>query len=161
MTSDRPEAPLTGDERSLLTGFLDYQRATLAMKCHGVSADDLRAPTVAPSALTLQGLVQHASDCERGWFQQIMGGRDEPDLYGAPKDFADLTADFATVRATWEHECERSRATVAALDLDAVGVAGDETFSLRWVLIHMIEEYARHNGHADLLRERIDGVTGE
>ena len=111
------------------------------------------------------------AECERGWFRNVLLGEDLPDLYSTPEDRdADFnavdSADVAEEIATFERECEAAREAVAAVpDLDALGKKPDQRtgaqFSLRWILTHMIEEYARHNGHADLLRERIDGATGD
>jgi uncharacterized damage-inducible protein DinB len=156
------------DERETLTSFLDFQRATLAVKCTGLTADQLRGRTVPPSTLSLLGLVRHMADVERNWFTTVLGGQPMGTIFGPGVDF-DLAftevadADVAEAFAVWEAECVRARElTAAAASLDVTGDRdGRGTFSLRWVLIHMIEEYARHNGHADLIRERIDGATGQ
>jgi uncharacterized damage-inducible protein DinB len=162
----RTEPSLLADERTTLTGFLQYQRETLAMKCAGLTAEQLRERAVAPSGLSLLGLVRHMAEIERSWFRNVMNG--EPVLArwdpksGEYADFEVDDADPGEAFDAWHDECERSRAIVAAAEsLDATGQYHEEVFSLRYVLVHMIEEYARHNGHADLLRERIDGVTGE
>jgi uncharacterized damage-inducible protein DinB len=155
------------DERTSLTGFLDYQRQTLAMKCSGLNADQLRQKAIPPSAISLLGLVRHLADVERSWFQNVMNGEHIRGYWGRRPDgeFAEFDVDEADPDKAfdvWHAACARSRDIVdAAESLDIVGHYGDKEFSLRYVLTHMIEEYARHNGHADLLRERIDGTTGE
>jgi uncharacterized damage-inducible protein DinB len=171
MTTERAEPGLRAGEREMLTGWLDYHRATLAWKCEGLSDDQLRERSVPPSGLSLIGLVRHLTECERGWFRNVLLGEDLPGIYYTDEDpdgdFNNVdSADAATVLRTWEQECALARDAVAATaDLDALSEKGDrrtgEPFSLRWILTHMIEEYARHNGHADLLRERIDGATGD
>jgi uncharacterized damage-inducible protein DinB len=168
MTSDeRPEPPLQGDERATLAGFLDYHRATLAWKCSGLTDDQLRERPSPPSTLSLLGLVRHLADVERGWFRRTFAREDAPPLYYSDDDrdgeFDNVEkADVAEAFAAWERECVFAREAVAAApNLDAVGHGKDRAYSLRWILVHMIEEYARHNGHADLIRERLDGSVGE
>ena len=170
MVTPRAEPGLQAGERAMLTGWLDYHRATLAWKCEGLTDDQLRERSVPPSGLSLLGLVRHLAECERSWFRNVLLGADLPYLYSTPDDMdADFndtgSADGATVLRTWEQECAAARDAVAGVDLDTLSKKGDrrtgEPFSLRWILTHMIEEYARHNGHADLLRERIDGATGD
>ncbi|MBO0708575.1 MAG: DinB family protein [Candidatus Dormibacteraeota bacterium] len=162
----RVEPPTTGDERATLTAFLDYHRATLAWKCEGLTGEQLRQRAVPPSTLSLLGLVRHLAEVERGWFRRGFAGEELGILYCTDED---PDADFERVDdapvddafATWREECERSRAIVAAApSLDATFGTRSRR-SLRWLLCHLIEEYARHNGHADLLRERLDGATGE
>jgi uncharacterized damage-inducible protein DinB len=170
---ERPHPPAAADERTMLAGWLDWHRATLEMKCAGLSPAQLATRATEPSTLTLLGLVRHLADVERGWFRRRLGGEDAPPLYYSDADpdgdFDNVdpaTADAATVEAafaTWRAECARAREIAAALPSLDVMVT-DRTgrrLSARWVLVHMVEEYARHNGHADLLRERIDGATGE
>jgi uncharacterized damage-inducible protein DinB len=171
MTTQRTEPPLAAGERDMLTGWLDYHRATLLWKCEGLSDDQLGQRSVPPSGLSLIGLVRHLTECERGWFRKVLQGEDVPGLYWTPEDpdgdFDNVdSADTASVFAAFERECAMARDAVASVpDLDTLGKtpsrATGEQFSLRWILTHMIEEYARHNGHADLLRERIDGATGD
>jgi uncharacterized damage-inducible protein DinB len=154
-------------ERATLTGFLQYQRETLAMKCAGLTTEQLRSRAVPPSDLSLLGLVRHLAAVERGWFRAVLNGENIGSLWpqkpgGEYADFDVETADPDEAFEVWHEQSARSRAIVdAAESLDTTGSYGDEVFSLRWILTHMIEEYARHNGHADLLRERIDGATGE
>ena len=167
MTDHRTDPPLEADERTTLTAFLDFNRDTLALKCDGLADDQLRERAVPPSSLSLLGIVRHMADVEHNWFRPVLAGEEmrtifEPDMdwEAAFRDVA--TADAGEALSTWRAECDHSRALVAAAPaLETRGRRGGEWFSLRWVLTHMIEEYARHNGHADLLRERLDGTTGE
>ena len=169
---NRTKVPQLADERITLTGFLDYQRETLAIKCAGLTTEQLRERAVPPSALSLLGLVRHMAEVEQSWFQLVLSGQPVPYHWPRePGEDADSTgsAEFDVTDAepaeafeVWRAECARSRDFVAAAEsLDVIGHYENETYSLRYVLTHMIEEYARHNGHADLLRERIDGVTGD
>ncbi len=153
----------------MLAAFLTDHRATLQLKCAGLTAElSLRA--VEPSTLSLLGLVRHLADVERRWFRQVLAGEDAPPLFSsadAPDGDFDgaVAADPAAVEAAWEAWraevafADRFVAEAPDLDVEAVD-AWRGKVSLRWVLIHMVEEYARHNGHADLLRERIDGAIG-
>ncbi|MFI9237932.1 DinB family protein [Streptomyces cinnamoneus] len=163
----RPELPTTGDEREVLTAFLDWHRETFALKCSGVAPERLSDKGVPPSGLSLHGLIRHLAGVERWWFRTQFAGEDVPVLYYSDddpdQDFASLDGDPAEALAVWRAECERAREIVAATpSLDATGrvVATGKPISLRVVLVKLIAEYARHNGHADLLRERIDGATG-
>jgi uncharacterized damage-inducible protein DinB len=162
---DRAEPPTAAGERATLTGFLQYQRETLAWKCAGLSVEQLRERAVPPSALSLLGLVRHMAEVERSWFRYVLNGeRRRPAIWesGATTEFDVGTADTDAAFTAWHEECARSRDIVAAAgSLDTSGDYDGEVFSLRYVLAHMIEEYARHNGHADLIRERLDGTTGE
>ena len=165
---ERVEAPYVAEERATLVSWLDYQRATLAWKCDGLGHEQLRERAVPPSSLSLLGLVRHMADVERSWFRRTLAGEDAPPLYWSdehPDGDFDLVddADVEESFAAWHRECEVSRARQAAAEsLETTGTHhGGEVISLRWMMIHMIEEYARHNGHADFLRERIDGATGE
>jgi uncharacterized damage-inducible protein DinB len=171
MVTERAEPPLRAGEREMLLGWLDYHRATLLWKCEGLSDDQLRERAVPPSALSLLGLVRHLAECEHSWFRKVLLGEDLPYLYVTEQDndadFNDVDkADVAEDIRTFERACQAAREAIAsAPDLDTVSKKADrrtgEQFSLRWIITHMIEEYARHNGHADLLRERIDGATGD
>jgi uncharacterized damage-inducible protein DinB len=162
---------LQAGEREMLTGWLGHHRAILLWKCEGLTAEQLRQRAVPPSTLSLLGLVRHMADVERGWFRQTFLGEDVPDLYDRSGDEdADFKvadgADPAEAFRAFEQECTASREVVAAASsLDDLSKQGSERtgelFSLRWIVTHMIEEYARHNGHADLLRERVDGATGD
>ncbi|MDA3647052.1 DinB family protein [Saccharopolyspora indica] len=163
----RTEPSRVADDRSSLTGFLQYQRETLALKCAGLTADQLRRRAVPPSALSLLGLVRHVAEVERSWFRVVLRGENVPPHWHRPVPgrFAEFdvdSADPAEAFEIWAEECARSRATVDGFEsLDTTVQWRGEVYSLRYVITHMIEEYARHNGHADLLRERIDGATGE
>jgi hypothetical protein len=166
MTIERPDTPLNADERATLDAFLDFHRATLLWKCEGLTDGQLRQRALPPSTLSLLGLVRHLTEIERGWFRQDFGGDDLPEVYCTAKrpeaDFEDVEgADVAANMAAFKTEVLAARATVAALPLDHTVTPKTKTYSLRWIYLHMIEEYARHNGHADLLRQAIDGATGE
>jgi uncharacterized damage-inducible protein DinB len=160
--------PTTGDERRMLVDVLRAQRATLQLKCSGLGSE-LSLRSVEPSTLSLLGLVRHLADVERRWFRRVLAGQDAPALFSSTArpdgDVDGATDEPGAVAAAWEawrtEVAFAEQFVTEAPDLDA---EGDDswrgTVSLRWVLIHMIEEYARHNGHADLLRERIDGAIG-
>ncbi|BCY14541.1 DinB family protein [Actinoplanes sp. L3-i22] len=164
--AQRVSEPLTGDERPMLQGWLDYHRQTLLLKCAGLTAEQLKLTSVEPSALTLLGLVRHMAEVERWWFRIKAAQADPGDLF-CPEgndngDFDDVaTADAEPDFATFRAEIVLADEAVAALPLEHEFPGRRGPISLRWVYTHMIEEYARHNGHADLLRERIDGVTGD
>jgi len=157
------------DERSTLVGFLRDQRLTLELKCSGLDAADLARRSVEPSKLSLLGLVRHMAEVERSWFRRVMAGQDAPPHYYSDTDpdgdFDGAAPDpevVAEARDTWRAEVAFAERFVAeAPDLDVTGNDHQEAVSLREVLVHMIEEYARHNGHADFLRERIDGRVGQ
>ncbi len=160
--------PTTGDERTVLAGVLRAQRATLELKCAGLDGA-LAERSVPPSTLSLLGLVRHLADVERRWFRATLAAQDAPARFSSERDpdgdFDGATADAGVVArawAAWREEVAFAEAfTDAAPDLAVTGEDGWRgTVSLRWVLVHMVEEYARHNGHADLLRERIDGAVG-
>ncbi|MEV3973060.1 DinB family protein [Streptomyces sp. NPDC050698] len=160
--------PTTGDERRMLIDVLGAQRATLRLKCTGLNAE-LSLRSVEPSTLSLLGLVRHLADVERRWFRRVLAAQDAPPLFSSPQDpdgdFDGATDDPGVVDTAWEtwrtEVAFAERFADEAPDLDVTGEdSWRGTVSLRWVLIHMIEEYARHNGHADLLRERIDGAAG-
>ena len=167
MTVDRREPPLAAPERDMLAAWLDFHRDTLAVKCAGLTDGQLRQRAVPPASLSLLGLVRHMAEGEHQWFTLVLGGEQAPWPYytddNLDADFDEVdSADVAEVFATWQAECASARALVAAApSLDVTGRQDGREFSLRWIMVHMIEEYARHNGHADLLRERLDGSTGE
>jgi uncharacterized damage-inducible protein DinB len=168
MTVERIDPPLVAQEREMLDAWLDYHRATLAVKCEGLTDDQLRARAVPPSSLSLLGLVRHMGEVERSWFRRVLSGEQAPPRYYSDEnqdgDFDDVAdAGVAEAFGYWRDECAHARERVAAapsLDVTGTGRRG-ERYSLRWIMVHMIEEYARHNGHADLLRERIDGTVGD
>lgn len=170
MTEDgRPEPPQVADEKATLEGFLDFHRATLEWKCAGLSAEQLARRAVPPSSMSLLGLVRHLAEVEWAWFDRVDTGVRRPPVYFSEEepdgDFDGAVPDPAVVEdafASWRRAVEQSRAVTARTDMDATFEHerhGTTTF--RWVLVHMVEEYSRHNGHADLLREAIDGTTGE
>ena len=159
------DPPLVGPERAMLAGWLEFHRATLLQKCAGLDDAQRKRRPVSTSLMSLHGLIRHLSDVERNWFQRCLERNAAlPDLYWTeagrsaawfPLDGADWDADLAV----WQAECAQSRRTAAAHGLDdtGVGLRGGRQVecSLRWVYQHMIEEYARHNGHADLIRELV------
>ena len=168
---DRVDPPFTADERSTLTGFLDYQRATLLGKAEGLTAEQLRAP-LPTSPLTIGGLLKHLALVEDDWIQSDFLGGPMPEPWASAPFDADRDWEFHSagqddpdkLRELYRAACERSRAGIAGHDLEARSVRSDPQgrhWSLRWILVHLIEETARHNGHADLLREAIDGQVGE
>jgi hypothetical protein len=167
MSDPRIDPPLEADELTTLTAFLDFNRDTLALKCDGLTHDQLRERAVPPSSLSLLGIVRHMAEVERNWFRPVLAAEEMQAIFAPDMNweaaFRDAaTADVGEAFSIWRAECDHSRALVAAAPaLETRGRRGGEWFSLRWVLTHMIEEYARHNGHADLLRERLDGATGE
>ena len=163
----RTTPPLVGDEREILTAYLDWHRQTFELKCSGVPPERLSDKGIPPSGLSLHGLARHLAGVERWWFRTQFAGEDVPMLYYSDddpnQDFDALDGDPAEAFAVWREECARSRQIVAAassLDQTGTHAATGNPISLRRVMVHLIAEYARHNGHADLLRERIDGATG-
>ena len=167
MTDNRVPPPFIGDERTMLNNWLEWHRETLAFKCAGLSQEQLRERSTPPSTMSLLGLVRHMAHVERAWFRRVLNDEDVPLLYKTDDPDAEFNdVDKASAEeafATWRAEVEHARKLSAEVPLDAIGKQQrhGQDCSHRWILIHMIEEYARHNGHADLLRERIDGVTGE
>lgn len=164
----RVSPPPAAPEQETIEAFLDWQRATLLCKLDGLSDEDLRLPGTA-SGLTLLGLVKHLADVERSWFREVFAGEDlaalwDPDDPGRywRIEPAETTADILTF---YRNEVERAREITRHTALDDVargaGAADQTAYSLRWIMLHMIEETARHIGHADLLREAIDGQVGE
>ncbi|MBO3749365.1 DinB family protein [Streptosporangiaceae bacterium NEAU-GS5] len=168
MTDNRVSPPFIADEKEMLDAWLDFHRGTLALKCEGLTVEQLRVHSASPSSLSLLGLLRHMAHVERVWFRQILAGEDIPRLYDKDlrpeADFDEIdTASAEEAYAIWEAEIEIARKISAGAPLDAVGrrQRHGQDVSHRWIMVHMIEEYARHNGHADLLRERIDGAVGE
>jgi uncharacterized damage-inducible protein DinB len=167
----RPEGPNVAAERVAMESLLDHHRATLLWKCGGLTGQQLAARTVPTSTMSLLGLVRHLADVERVWFRSRIAGEDIPALYwtdASPDgDFADLDpAGAEAAFVTYAAEVDAARAVLAARDYDDTfvvrrGDGSEETIDVRTLVLHMIEEYARHNGHADLLREAIDGAVGE
>jgi uncharacterized damage-inducible protein DinB len=170
----RPEPPLAADETGTLLGFLEYQRATLAWKCAGLDAAGLSA-TVGASSMTLGGLLKHLAYVEDYWFSRRLNGRD-PEPPWDTVDWQDPVWDRHSaaddspehLHVLWQDAVARSRSLIAEALADGglerparLAWPDGSSPSLRWIVVHMIEEYARHNGHADLLRESVDGLTGE
>jgi uncharacterized damage-inducible protein DinB len=171
----RPEPPLASDETATLLGFLEYHRATLAWKCSGLDAAGLAA-TVAPSSMTLGGMLKHLALVEEIWCSYRLHGHDPAPPWDTVDWKADPDWDWHSAAedspeqlvAIWQDAVARSRTLVAEAladgGLDRLARRGwpdGRVPSLRWILFHLVEEYARHNGHADLLRESVDGLTGE
>jgi uncharacterized damage-inducible protein DinB len=166
----REGGPTLGDERTTLMEFLRCQRLTLELKCSGLDAAQLACRSVEPSTMSLLGLVRHMADVERSWFRRTMAGLDAPPLFRSSDDrdgdFNGAVPDPEAAAAAWKawHDeiAFADRFVAEAADLASTGnMARGGVISLREVLVHMVEEYARHNGHADLLRERIDGKIGQ
>jgi uncharacterized damage-inducible protein DinB len=166
---NRVEPDRIADERTALDQMIDYQRDTLLTKCAGLTAAQLKHRSVPPSTLSLLGLVRHMTEVERWWFRMHANGENlefpfDPDQTGA--DFDDTAdADAASDLEVYRREIDAARAALVGKDLDLVVPSRadhpERTRDIRWIYLHMIEEYARHNGHADLIREAIDGVTGD
>ena len=163
-TMERIEPPLAADEKTTLAAYLDYHRATLLQKVAGLTDDQAKTSPV-PSGTSLFGLVSHLVTVERWWFAKVIAGLDvdfpwhddDPDADFRGPDGATL----ADLVDAYETECARSRAILDQADLDTVVTGERAGRNVRYVVVHMIEETARHNGHADLLRELLDGATGE
>ncbi len=171
----RPEPPLASDEIQTLVGFLEYQRATFAWKCSGLDATSLKA-TVGASTMTLGGMLKHLAYYEDHWFSHRMRGNDRQSVWSG--DYWDADPDWewnsaaedspTMLHALWQDAVSRSRdllsETLSDGGLDQLArrsLPDGRTPSVRWIATHMLEEYARHNGHADLIREAVDGLTGE
>ena len=162
---DRPQPPYAAPEKEMLAAYLDLHRATLKWKVDGLSEDDAKRP-MTPSGTNLLGIVKHLAYVERWWFQDVFAGRD----CEYPWTDDDPDADFRiepgetieSIFALYDAECEEARRIVGAASLDDEAARKKERgYILRRILVHMIEETARHNGHADILRELLDGKTGE
>lgn len=156
--------PVSGDERQVLTGFLDHYRKTILQICEGVSEEDLARPMV-PSGTSLLGMIKHLVYVEWGWFQEAVAG--EKVVYPFPED--DSEADLRIEKGEtsvevfnlYRQACRRSNEILAEVSFDdPIKGQGPRDYNVRWVVVHMIEETARHAGHADILRELIDGTTG-
>ncbi|HEY0637871.1 MAG TPA: DinB family protein [Pseudonocardiaceae bacterium] len=166
---DRREPPGAAGELETLQGFLDFHRDTFVWKCAGLTDEQLRERPLPSSALSLLGLLRHLADVERSWFRrEVRRDEDAPPIYYTEErlndDFDAVdSAPVDEVWQTWRAEVARSDEIIASMPLDATftHTRSGDTLSMRWLLVHMIEEYSRHNGHADLLRERLDGSTGE
>jgi uncharacterized damage-inducible protein DinB len=167
VTVERIDPPFISDERASLRAWLEFHRATLLWKCDGLDEAGLKARPLATSMMSLHGLVRHLAEVERNWFRIVLAGEDIDWLYGDddhPDGDFELTAeaDWTVDVAAWMSECEHSRRLEeAAPSLDVTGLRHEQPVDLRWIMVHMIEEYARHNGHADVIRELVDGTVGD
>lgn len=163
---ERPMPPLDADERTSLESWLDFYRTTLAQKCEGLTEDQLAAPAAAPSQVTLLGLVRHAADVERTWFRRVLAQEDVKPIHapgpgGHDGGFEPAEGDtYEKALLIWRAEIDRARKNCASRALDDTSPFMGGQVTLRWIYTHMIGEYARHCGHADLVRERVDGRTG-
>ncbi|WP_438388234.1 DinB family protein [Actinopolyspora saharensis] len=165
---ERPVPPMNADERAVLEGWLDFHRATLETKCAGVDDTQAATASVPPSGITLTGLVQHMAEVERNWFRRVLAGEQAPPIHDSRADPHGTEGGFELAEgaslhealSTWKAEVVGARECCADRALAETGHFAGHEVSLRWIYVHMIEEYARHNGHADLVRERIDGTTG-
>jgi uncharacterized damage-inducible protein DinB len=167
--AERADPARIAPERTALEQWLDFHRSTLLGKCAGLTAEQLKRRSCPPSTLSLLGLVRHMTEVERWWLRMHADGQDltfpyDPDQVGLDFDGVD-PADAAADLEAYRQEIEAARSALSGKDLDLVVAsrAGhpERTLDIRWIYLHMIEEYARHNGHADLLREAIDGSTGD
>jgi len=164
--SRRVEPPFVLDERAMLEAWLEFHRTTLLLKCEGLDNLKRKDRPVPTSKLSLHGLVRHMAEVERNWFRRVLLRETEaPFIWRDPavedRDLVPLDdADWEADRAAWLTECDASRKAAAAHKLDDTGLRHGKPCSLRWIYVHMIEEYARHNGHADLIRELLDGNVG-
>jgi uncharacterized damage-inducible protein DinB len=168
----RVDPPSAAPEKQMLETFLDWHRATVLVKIDGLSDEEMRRPGT-PSGVSLLGLVKHHAAVERHWFRRIFAGEDVPSVWSRDDADADWRIEpdetTADIVALFNDEVERARAIVRDADLDDVARNAallryppePPGLMLRWIVVHMIEETARHNGHADILREAIDGQTGE
>jgi uncharacterized damage-inducible protein DinB len=153
-------------DRAMLEAWLEFHRATLLLKCEGVNDAGRKARPVPTSKLSLHGLIRHMAEVERNWFtRRLLKRPEEPFIWVQPGiEDSELwpldDADWEHDLAAWQAECERSRAAAADKDMEYAGLRNGEPVTLRWIYVHMIEEYARHNGHADLIRELVDGAVG-
>ncbi|MDG4666709.1 DinB family protein [Mycobacterium sp. 236(2023)] len=166
--SQRATPPMNSDEHTTLEAWLDFQRHTLLLRCEGLDDKPLRRASVPPSPLTLQGLVQHMAEVERNWFRRVLAGETAPPIFDPSADTeghdggfdVSDSVPFAEAVAIWQREVDAARANCARYELAHASPFMGTEVSLRWIYLHMVGEYARHNGHADLIRERIDGAAG-
>ena len=162
----RSEPAFVLADRTMLDAWLEFHRTTLLLKCEGLDDVSRKARPVATSRLSLHGLIRHMAEVERNWFSRtLLSAPDTAFIWYDPAiEDSELVplddADWEDDLAAWHAQCEQSRANAAGKDLDYTGTRRGEAVSLRWIYVHMIEEYARHNGHADLIRELVDGSVG-
>jgi uncharacterized damage-inducible protein DinB len=168
LSDPRRHEPAFGlGERAMLEQWLEFHRVTLLIKCEGLDDEQRKRRPIATSLLSLHGLLRHMAEVERNWFHRVLLREpDAPPIWFDPAiDDSELVplddADWEADLAAWQRECDDSRAAAAARGLDDTGIRRGGPCSLRWIYNHMIEEYARHNGHADLIRELIDGSVGD
>ncbi|GAB2804269.1 DinB family protein [Streptomyces daliensis] len=166
-TDNRTGPPRSGSERDTLRAFLDYHRATLAMKCEGLTDEQLRQRSMPPSTLSLLGLVRHMAEVERAWFRRVFEDNDVPLVWSDRTDFQAAYDASASTReeafGAWEAEVAHSRRIereAGSLDVAGYQPRWGEEVSLRMAMVHVLMEYGRHNGHADFLREGVDGTVG-
>lgn len=167
MKDERVGPPLRGNERETLRAYLDYHRATLVMKTDGLSDEELRRQSMPPSTLSLLGLVRHMAEVERAWFRRVINGEDIPFVWSDEGDYQEAYDATGSTRSqafdAWRTEVAHARRIeekAESLDVTGYQARWGEDVSLRMVMLHLIHEYARHNGHADFLREGIDGTVG-
>ncbi|MCX4825343.1 DinB family protein [Streptomyces sp. NBC_01142] len=167
MKDERVGPPRTGNERETLRAYLDYHRATLVMKTDGLSDEELRRQAMPPSTLSLLGLVRHMAEVERAWFRRVINGEDIPLVWSDEDDYQVAYDATGSTRSqafdAWRTEVAHARRIeekAESLDVTGYQARWGEDVSLRMVMLHLIHEYARHNGHADFLREGIDGTVG-
>ncbi|ATO12905.1 Mini-circle protein [Micromonospora sp. WMMA2032] len=167
MPTERIGPPLRAGERETLRAFLDFHRATLALKCEGLTDEQLRRPASPPSTLSLLGLLRHMAEVERTWFRRVIAAEDVPLIWSETGDFQAAydarEADGAQAWEAWRREVAHARRIereAESLDVTGHQARWGEDVSLRLVMLHMMHEYARHNGHADLIREAVDGTVG-
>ncbi|MFI6327239.1 DinB family protein [Micromonospora chersina] len=167
METERIGPPLLAGERETLRAFLDFHRATLALKCEGLTDEELRRQSSPPSTLSLLGLVRHMAEVERTWFRRVINAEDVPLIWSATGDFQEAYDASASSRSeafeAWQREVEHARRIerdAESLDVTGHQARWGEDVSLRLVMLHMMHEYARHNGHVDFLREAVDGTVG-
>jgi uncharacterized damage-inducible protein DinB len=164
---DRVDPDFALGERQMLEAWLEYHRVTLELKCESLDDAGRKARPVSSSNLSLHGLVRHMAEVELNWFHRVLLEEPEtpPIWYDPAIDDSELVplddADWDADLARWREECDASRSAAAGFGLDHTGLRRGKPCSLRWIYVHMIEEYARHNGHADLIRELVDGAVGE
>ena len=164
--SRREEPSFLLHERDMLEAWLEFHRTTLLLKCEGLDDDRRKARPVVSSKLSLHGLVRHMAEVERNWFRRVLLSEPStPTIWSNPavEDSELVPLDDASWDddlAAWQAECQASREAAKPRQLEDTGLRRGEPCSLRWIYSHMIEEYARHNGHADLIRELVDGAVG-
>jgi hypothetical protein len=160
---DRAPEPVAGDERSLILGWLAFYRGALEAKCEGLAPQDMVKRSAPPSALSILGLVRHLSEMERAYVQFALRGGQLDLRYSGTDPEGDMEGisvdDVESSLAAWREDCATSDALISGASLDET--APGDGYTVRWNLMKVLGEYARHTGHADIIRERIDGATGE